>query len=154
LVGINAHDKSSALQFIAGGQVAVCSNGMRVGDIVIKRRHTSGLDIGAHVDAVFAKFVESSQAMPEMVKALQAQSLNDSQALGLIVDAADAGAISSQQILPVVREWREPSHEDFRPRNGWSLYNAHTEVMKRQSPARQQTGFKALNEVLYPSLAA
>jgi hypothetical protein len=152
LVGINAHDKSTSLQFIAGGQVAVCSNGMRVGDIVVKRKHTSGIDVTGHVDAVFAKFVESTRQMPEMIKALQAQPLTDEQALIKIVDAADNGAISSQHIMPVVKEWREPSHADFRPRTGWSLYNAHTEVMKRQSLSRQQTGFKALNEVLYPTI--
>jgi hypothetical protein len=152
LVGINTHDKSESLQFFAGGQVIVCSNGMRVGDIIVKRKHTAKLDITSHVDTVFAQFLTSSQSMPRMIEALEGHSITDDQAVRRIVDAADAGAIASSHILPVVREWREPSHEEFQPRNAWSLYNAHTEVMKKQSTTRQGEGFRALNEVFYPEL--
>ena len=51
LVGMNAHDKSQALEFVAGGQVMVCSNGIRAGEIIVKRKHTSQIDVGGHVEA-------------------------------------------------------------------------------------------------------
>ncbi|MCB1087502.1 MAG: hypothetical protein KDM63_10690 [Verrucomicrobiae bacterium] len=34
----------------------------------------------------------------------------------------------------MLQEWRRPSHEDFGPRNAWSLFNAATEAMKSINP--------------------
>jgi hypothetical protein len=38
--------------------------------------------------------------------------------------------IEPRQFMKVSREWRKPQHEEFEPRNMWSLYNAFTEVYK------------------------
>ena len=42
----------------------------------------------------------------------------------------DAEAIPPSAIPRVLQEYRSPWHEEFMPRNAWSLFNAHTEVMK------------------------
>ena len=63
-----------------------------------------------------------------------------------------AGAFSSSDILPVVQEFENPRHREFNDKNAWSLYNACTEQMKSQSPARMIDGFKALNSVLTAAL--
>ena len=42
----------------------------------------------------------------------------------------DCGVITPSQIPAALQECRRPSHEDFGPRNAWSLFNAATEVMK------------------------
>ena len=34
----------------------------------------------------------------------------------------------------VLGEWRKPPHEEFRPRNAWSLFNAFTEAQKGLNP--------------------
>jgi hypothetical protein len=152
LVGINTHDKTQALAFVSGAEVSVCSNGMRIGDIIVKRKHTNGLNLGDHVHEVFNQFMDGQGMAHQMVNGLREQRLTDQRAINMIVDAADAGAIPSRNILPVVNEWRKPRHEEFQPRTGWSLYNAHTEIMKRQSPSRQRDGFRALNEVFAPTI--
>lgn len=41
-------------------------------------------------------------------------------------NAADCRAITASQIADVLRGWRHPEHENFRPRNAWSLFNALT----------------------------
>ena len=33
----------------------------------------------------------------------------------------------------LIKEWREPSHDEFKPRTVWSLFNAFTEVYKQTS---------------------
>ena len=53
----------------------------------------------------------------------------------------------------LVEAWENPPHVEFEARNGFSLYNAFTHAMKRQSPARQVEGFVALNKVLLPQAA-
>jgi hypothetical protein len=78
---------------------------------------------------------------------LRGWSLRRTTAQSVIVEAAKAGAFSSSDILPVLAEFESPKHSDFRERNGWSLYNAATETMKKQSPARQTDGLKALTRI-------
>ena len=36
----------------------------------------------------------------------------------------------NRTIPEVLKEWREPRHEEFQPRNIWSLFNAFTEALK------------------------
>jgi len=69
-----------------------------------------------------------------------------------IVELARAEAFSSSDILPVVNEFENPRHEEFKERNAWSLYRSCTEVMKSQSPAQHVDGFKALNVVMTVAL--
>jgi hypothetical protein len=50
------------------------------------------------------------------------------------VRAVDAQAITTAQIPEVLREWRKPSHEEFKPRTAWSLFNSFSEAHKSASP--------------------
>jgi hypothetical protein len=34
------------------------------------------------------------------------------------------------EVTDLLKEWREPSHEEFNGRNAWSLFNSYTEVLK------------------------
>jgi hypothetical protein len=73
-------------------------------------------------------------------------------AQALVVEFAKAGAFASSDILPVLHEYENPQHDEFRAHTAWTLYQACTERMKTQSPARQVDGFKSLNNVLQPML--
>ena len=66
----------------------------------------------------------------------------------LVIELVHAGVFSSKDILPLVQEFENPRHVEFRERNAWNLYQGCTEIMKNQSPARQLEGIKALNQVL------
>jgi len=59
--------------------------------------------------------------------------LSDAQASHFILSAYRRGIISTLQLPGVCKEWEEPSHDDFKPRNAWSLFNAFTEVLKPRS---------------------
>jgi hypothetical protein len=50
----------------------------------------------------------------------------------------EAGIVSSRQISALINEWRKPSHDAFLPRNGWSLYNAATHVLKDRASSNPQ----------------
>jgi len=56
------------------------------------------------------------------------------QAHDLVIKAVDCQAITPSQIPAVLKEWREPTYEDFRPGNAWSLFNAATDFMKGINP--------------------
>jgi hypothetical protein len=115
---------------------------------LIKRKHTSGLDVGACVDASLDAFFKSLGTFNSHYERLRSWRLTRSRANSLAVELALAGAIASSDILPVIREFNEPRHEVFRERTGWAFYNAATEAaLKRMSPPRQVQGFRGLNDL-------
>ena len=54
---------------------------------------------------------------------------DDDEARSCIVRAAELGVINSCDILPVYREYKQPSHEEFAEPTRWSLMNAISEVV-------------------------
>jgi hypothetical protein len=66
----------------------------------------------------------------------------------------EKGIISALQLPKVLKEWREPSFEEFEPRTPWSLFNAFTTVL-RDRAVTQPTDFAVrtmrLNALLGPT---
>ena len=61
----------------------------------------------------------------------------------LILRSYEKGIISALQLPLVLKEWREPSFEDFQPRTTWSLFNAFTSVLRERAtlqPSKVSTG--------------
>jgi hypothetical protein len=71
----------------------------------------------------------------------------------LILRAWERKIVNHRMLPAVLREWREPSHSDFEPRNVWSLFNAFTEILKPVSVSNPQ-GFAGrtfqLNRLFVP----
>ena len=146
-IGIrNSHDKSFSAGLTAGICVMVCSNMAFGGTTVIKRRHTSGFDLTELV-SIAMNSLENEFLMTETVcEDLKVQYLkNDDEARSRIVRAAEIGAINSSDILPVFREFKNPSHEEFAEPTRWSLLNAFTETIKKYTPQRVDYSYSALN---------
>jgi len=146
-IGIrNSHDKSFSAGLTAGICVMVCSNMAFGGTTVIKRRHTSGFDLTELV-SIAMNSLENEFLMTETVcEDLKVQYLkNDDEARSRIVRAAEIGAINSSDILPVFREFKNPSHEEFSEPTHWSLLNAFTETIKKYTPQRVDYSYSALN---------
>lgn len=148
----NSHDKSFSLSILSGARVFVCANGVLSAEHCIARKHTSGLELGAMIDMAMDAFMQSISGFQRMYEHLQSQQLSTRRAHSTIIHLAQAGAFSSSDILPVVAAFEQPSHPEFKDRNMWTLYQAATEVMKKQSPIRQVDGLKALNGVMMPHL--
>lgn len=151
----NSHSKQFRLSFSAGARVLVCSNGMMLRQNISRdsRKHTSQIDYLSMIDSAVDGFVEDIRTIGPIWNQLRTRQVPTREGNALIVEMAKRGAISSGHILPAVKNWEEPKHNEFKPRNSWSLYNAVTETMKKQSPTRQFAGFEALNDILIPQAA-
>ena len=57
----------------------------------------------------------------------------------------EIGAINSSDIVPVFKEFKNPSHEEFAEPTCWSLLNAFTETIKKYTPQRVDYSYSALN---------
>ena len=142
----NSHDKSFSVGLSAGISVMVCSNMAFGGTTVIKRRHTSRIELAQLVDVAVNELENEFLIMESVCEDLKVQYLkSDDEARSRIVRAAEIGAINSSDILPVFKEFKQPQHEEFMEPTRWSLLNAFTETVKKYPPQRVDYSYSALN---------
>ena len=132
----NSYDKSMAVGIAIGAEVFVCDNLALTGDITIMKKHTQNVWQGLEDAAIstlyrsqknFEKIVADSETMKEAA-------IGDTDAFQLIGLMFGHGIMSPRQLPVVKNEWLHPSHDDFKPRNMWSFYNAATEALKSCPP--------------------
>ena len=142
----NSHDKSFSVGLSAGISVMVCSNMAFGGSTVIKRRHTSRIELTQLVDIAVNELENEFLMMEEVCEKMKVLYLkDDDEARSRIVRAAEIGAINSCDIVPVFREFKQPRHEEFSEPTRWSLLNAFTETIKKYTPQRVDYSYAALN---------
>ena len=137
VVGLrNSHDKSLPAGLVAGSHVLCCDNLAFAGEIKVSRKHTKFAvrDLRHLTSRAVGQLEDRFRGLDERIACYRAWPINDAQAHDLIIRAVDCRAITVSQVPDVVREWREPSYDDFRPRSLWSLFNAVTEVHKHLNP--------------------
>ncbi|MBR3321108.1 MAG: DUF932 domain-containing protein [Exiguobacterium sp.] len=146
-IGIrNSHDKSLAVSLSAGIAVLVCSNLAFGGTRLINRKHTSRIDLNELIARAVALLEDDFLTTETRCEDLKDEYLkNDDEARSCIVRAAELGVINSSDILPVYREFKEPSYVEFRESSRWSLLNAMTEIVKKYTPQRVDHSYLALN---------
>jgi len=128
----NSHDKRFPAGVCAGSQVLVCDNLCFDGEITVARKHTRFVlrDLPYLVREAIGRLLGAWKHQDERISAYKEKRLTDTGAHDLTIGALDSGVISASRIPDVIREWREPSHDAFRPRNVWSWFNSVTEALK------------------------
>ena len=133
LVGLrNSHIKHFSATAVVGGRVFVCDNLMISGDIEMKRRHVGNIlnDLPNELDDMMSQLAGKWLDNEIRYDAYADTALDKEQVHHLIMQGFRYEAIASSKISKVVNYWDEPPHEEFEPRNAWSLFNAFTEVHK------------------------
>ena len=144
----SSYDKSVAINVCVGAKVFVCDNGVFSGDFSIRKLHTTGFRLRDELDGAFGRFKGAVSALGETVGRMKTRSLEDRDAKALLLDAFRAEVMPWSYLKDVQGEYFEPRHEEFKPRNAWSLYNAFTEVVKQRGPDDQVRTFRGLNALL------
>ena len=135
----NSHDMSLAVGLAAGLNCFVCDNLAFGGSTVIKRRHTSGIDLMSLVSGALDTLMDAFFTLELEADNLKLYDVTHDAARIATVRAAEAGAIPSCDIIEVLNEFEHPRHEEFAAPSRWSFLNAFTEVSKKYSPARADT---------------
>ena len=147
VVGLrNSHDKTFPASLALGSQVLVCDNLSFFGEVVLTRRHTRFIerDLPGIVAQAVGRLSEMRTQQADRIMAYKGTRIRDRTAHDLIVRAVDARVIPVTQLPLVLKEWREPSHNEFAEngRSVWRLFNAITESFKSRSlevlPRRSQ----------------
>lgn len=155
-VGIrNSIDKSFPLGFCAGSRVFVCDNLAFRSELLVRRKHT----IHGERDFVrrIAEAVSGLDSFREQeagrIERLKASDLTLDRADALMLRAYERGIVGARELPRVIREWREPSFEEFRRPTAWSLLNAFTSALRdraKKQPHSHATATLRLNGLLDP----
>lgn len=133
-IGIrNSTDKSMAAGLALGERVFVCDNLAFSSMIVLRERHTKNIlsRLSKSINSALSQVPQFTEHRAKQIELLKSETVDDHIADSLILDAAHQKACKVADVFDIRSEWREPSHVDFTPRNAWSLFNAFTEVGKR-----------------------
>lgn len=137
IVGIrNSHDKTFPASLVMGTRVFVCDNLAFNEEVKLSRKHTrfAVRDLRFMTSRAVGRLGEQFHREDERIAAYKKQRLTDKAAHDLLIRAVDCRAITPTILPEVIRYWREPLHEEFRPRTVWSLFNAFTEQFKAVNP--------------------
>ncbi len=140
----NSHDKRFALGLVVGERIAVCDNMSFGGEVVIRRKHTARIEIEELIPGAFDKLGEQYVRFERRIETMKLEMLSADQARVITVMAAEIKAIPSSDIVPVLDEFREPQHAEFKEPTKWSLYNSFTETAKKYSPMRADFCYRRL----------
>jgi hypothetical protein len=124
----NSHDKSFPVGIAFGSRVFVCDNTAFIADHVIKRRHTANAkrDLPGLVGELIEPLALQRDHQARTFDRHRGTLLTDQQADRAILGLYREGVINVQRIAEVVKEWDEPTFEEFDQRNAWRLFNATT----------------------------
>ena len=147
-IGIrNSHDQSLSVGLAAGISVTCCSNLAFGGAMVLKRRHTSRIELGNLVVEAVDELEMEFLNLETVSEDLKLHEVKADEARAVIVRAAEVGAVNSCDIVPIFREFQKPRHEEFAEPTRWSLLNAFTEHAKKYSPGRADVCYRGLTRL-------
>jgi hypothetical protein len=145
-VGVrNSTDKSLPLGFIAGSRVFVCDNLAFRSELLVRRKHTRfGQERFAEaICQAVRSLTQFQEAEAERIRRMRSFELSSVRAESLMLRAYEDGVVSHRLLPRVIKEWREPSFEEFSERTLWSLFNAFTLILGERQKSDPQ-GFASL----------
>lgn len=151
----NSHYKTFLASLALGNQVCVCDNLSFFGEVVLTCQHTRFIerDLPGVVTQAVGRLSKMRTQQADRIDAYKQKRIQDRTAHDLMVRAVDSRVIPVTQLPLVVKEWREPSHDEFTEngRSVWRLFNAVTESFKSRSlemlPRRSQALHGLLDRV-------
>ena len=102
------------------------------GEVKLARKHTRFIlrDLPQLVQGAVGRLMQRWHHQDQRIAGYKLAALDDRTAHDLVVRALDVGVCCNRHLPQVLFEWRHPRHEEFGPRNVWSLFNAFTETLK------------------------
>lgn len=145
----NSVDKSLSAALCVGARVFVCDNlAFSSSGVNVFRKHTTHIyrDIRQYIDdAVYSSKKEYFSISSDWEK-MKEIPLTTDQGYEAVGRALGHRVLTSTQASVALSEWNEPSHEEFRERNVYSLYQAFTEAAKKGTPQLMMTRYPAIQK--------
>ncbi len=137
-VGIrNSTDKSFPIGFCCGTRVFVCDNLGFTSEIVVSKKHTRfGQERYLEgISRAVAGLHQYQEAASHWIDRLRHWDLSEDAANSYLLQAYEQNVIGARLLPQVIKEWRQPKFDEYRPRTAWSLWNCFTAVLSRTRQA-------------------
>ena len=132
----NSYDKSLSIGMAFGASVFCCDNLALRGDIVVMKKHTK--NVWTEIEQLTITQLYKSQnnfaLLLDEAERMKGYGMRNDDAYKMLGMLYGHEVISPRQLPVVVDHWLKPRHQEFGPRNAWSLYNAITEGLKSTAP--------------------
>ena len=130
--GRNAHDRSVSYALYGGADIFICSNMMVSAKFSDARKHTNGIteDLAELVNKSLDRVLRENVVNRKRINYYKKQPLGNKDAYFFMVDAMKRDILGPSKIKYLVEQWEKPLHEEFAPKNAWSLHNCFTEIFK------------------------
>lgn len=148
----NSYDRSMSVGLAVGASVFVCDNLALTGDIAIMKKHTKNVWATLE-DLAISTVYKSQKNFQQLVcdaDRMKGFPLTNEGAFGLMGVMFGKEIISPRQISVALSDWNRPYHEEFKPRNLWSLYNCFTEALKTSPPISIMENHLKLHRAFQP----
>lgn len=128
----NSHDKTFPAGLVAGASIFVCDNLSFSGEVRVTRKHTRYIlrDLPSLVQGAVGKLMHAWHNQATRIETYKHYRLSDEQVHDLVIRSVDVGVVPNRHVPDVLDERRNPRHDEFAPRNAWSLFNGFTEALK------------------------
>ena len=127
--------------------MGICTNGMLIGEVVVKHRHTSGIDLDALVAEGLTRFERSGRETHRFIDRLRRTPISPQTEAQLLVQSARDGLVPWSMLRQVDAAWKDAPSEDMAQRTAWGMYNAYTEAIKRRSARGQYNSLRGLGRL-------
>jgi hypothetical protein len=146
----HANDLSRALQINCGTTILVCSNGLITGSFVLKRKHTTGLNLETELEEGVSRYLDEARFVPDIIEALQEKRLSPREIDQALMEAGRKHLLPWSAIGKVDEGYRKPVIAEFARWHGraWGLYNSFNEAVKQIAPARQLSALNDFRELI------
>lgn len=145
----HSNDGRYALAFAVGARVSVCENGLLVGEHLVAKRHTRGLDIDLAISCALERYIDEARDLDTFVNALRERELSPQEAEHLLLETGRQGILPWEKLGAADALWRKPRYKEFQERTAWSLYNAVTETVHDRPFTRQMESLARLKELFF-----
>ena len=134
----NSHDKSIALQIVAGTNVFVCDNLMMKGEIRVRREHTSGINIYHELERIFELIPGAAVHLTDWFGSLRNRLMARDEGVSFLAYCVERGALPIADFMGA----RSSFLASFEQQDGaairhggtmWAAYQAVTEQWKKHS---------------------
>lgn len=145
----NTNDKKFAASMALGSQVMVCDNLCFSGDIMVSRVHVGNVLANFQHDVYLAcvQLAGAIQSQNERIEKYKESHLFDTRFHDFTIALVDEKIIAASAVPKLLKEWREPEHDEFKPRTVYSAMNATTEVFKSMNQLNLTKKGRKLHEI-------
>lgn len=144
----HSNDCKHAMSFMVGAQIFICTNGIATGELVLNRKHTSGVNLREVLYDGLTRYIQKAKELSSTIWNMKARGLSRSDADNLLMQAGRARLLPWSGIGKVDKEYRDPTFADHDRKSAWGLYNAFTYVAQNISPVRQLGAINGFRKIV------